>query len=272
MLDIKYNYLIGSSEPFPDDYDIDERIDPDTGGCRKLYDDIKEAFFSNERINRGNGIDTVENWEQQYPNKPLFYTIRINKGKDDEILLSSDYIGPSVYWARKSGIDDAQIKSYLEICRTIGGHMIWPRGREFAKKINTSRSGNKGVYDRIDWTLILLKIYFEDDNQTSFMNKANNLIPETFWNKSNFNDIFSEMFSAFEASKRWFVKFGTFKNFCIQFKLLGNFVDANLDVVMMANLFPILPNDYKGYINNICQAIKLRNAFFCVLEATNANL
>jgi hypothetical protein len=37
-------------------------------------------------------------------------------------------------------------------------------------------------------------------------------------------------------------------------------VDDNLNIVTMANLFPILPNDYKNYINNICQAIKLRNA------------
>lgn len=260
MLDIKYNYLTGSSEPFPDNYDIDKRIDPDTDGCKKLYDDIIEAFFSNERINRDNKIDTVENWEQQYGDSPAFYTIRINKDKEDQILLSSDYIGPSVYWAYDSGIDDAQIKSFLEISRTIGGHIVWPRGRELAKKINTSRAGNNGVYDRIDWTLVLLKIYYDDYNKVSFMDKANNLIPETFRNKSDFNDKFFEMFSAFESSKSWFEKFGTFKNFCVQFKFLGNFVDYNFNIVMMDNLFPILPSDYKHYINNICQAIKLRNA------------
>lgn len=49
MLNVDYNYLIGSSQPLPSDYNIDDRPDPDTDGCKKLYDDIIEAYFQNMR-------------------------------------------------------------------------------------------------------------------------------------------------------------------------------------------------------------------------------
>jgi hypothetical protein len=32
MLNVDYNYLIGSSQPLPSDYNIDDRPDPDTDG------------------------------------------------------------------------------------------------------------------------------------------------------------------------------------------------------------------------------------------------
>jgi hypothetical protein len=60
MLNVDYNYLIGSSQPLPSDYNIDDRPDPDTDGCKKLYDDIIEAYFQNMRTH------TVENVEQQF--------------------------------------------------------------------------------------------------------------------------------------------------------------------------------------------------------------
>lgn len=45
-MNIKYNYLIGNSyEKIPDDYLIDERIDPDTCGCEELYNDLLNAFL-----------------------------------------------------------------------------------------------------------------------------------------------------------------------------------------------------------------------------------
>ena len=46
MIDTKYNYLIGNSEGIPDDYDYKNRPDPDSDGCKKLYDDVIRIFFS----------------------------------------------------------------------------------------------------------------------------------------------------------------------------------------------------------------------------------
>lgn len=282
MLDVKYNYLIGSSDPLPSDYSIDYRPDPDTDGCKKLYDDIIEAYFQDMKEH------TIENVEQQfkaYPNndlenkwrnydklnnempisrnkgwQPPCYTIFIDKETHNQILLSSDYFGPSVYWAIESGIDNDQIRKFLDICRTIGGHIVWPRGSEIKNKINISRAGNSGVYDRPDWTLLLLKIYFEKRNEDSFLDEANSLIPEKFRGIENFDSKFKRLYSAFYDSNKWIDFIGSFDEFCKQFKLIGSFVDDDLNVIHFAELFPLLPKDYKEYINNTCQAIRLRNA------------
>lgn len=40
-----YNYLIGKAEKLDVSFNIDKRIDPDTCGCKELYDDFIEAFF-----------------------------------------------------------------------------------------------------------------------------------------------------------------------------------------------------------------------------------
>ena len=81
MIDIKYNYLIGKASELPQNFDIDSRIDPDTCGCKKLYDDIVEAYFGDIQLNIKNGIIKVENIEQRFSNKPPFYTIFINTDK-----------------------------------------------------------------------------------------------------------------------------------------------------------------------------------------------
>lgn len=39
-----FNYLLGSENEVPKDFDIDQRDDPDVG-CKKLYDDEIIAFF-----------------------------------------------------------------------------------------------------------------------------------------------------------------------------------------------------------------------------------
>lgn len=77
-----------------------------------------------------NGILNIENKKLIFRNQPT-YTLFVN---EDEFLLSSDYIGPSIYWARECGIEDSEIREFLKICRTIGGHIVWPRGTEIRKK------------------------------------------------------------------------------------------------------------------------------------------
>ena len=279
MLDVKYNYLIGSSQPLPSDYNIDDRSDPDTDGCKKLYDDMIEAYFHDMKDH------TIENVEQQFnanrninvemkwgnyddlnnaapvpknkDKQPPCYTIFIDRGTPNDFLLSADYFGPSIYWAVESGINDEQIREFLNVSRSIGGHIVWPRGSHIKNKINPSRAA---IYDRPDWTLLLLKIYFEDRDEKSFLDKANRLIPIEFRGKENFNSKFKRVYPAFCDSNKWIDFIGSFENFCIQFKLLGSFVDDNFNVIRLADLFPLLPKDYKDYIKNTCHAIKLRNA------------
>ena len=61
-----YNYLTGSYDELPLNYDINKREDPDQS-CKKLYDDVVNNFFGEDK--------EVKNLEQQYGNKPLFYTV-----------------------------------------------------------------------------------------------------------------------------------------------------------------------------------------------------
>lgn len=245
---IKYNYLIDDQVcKFPDNYCIDKRRDPDSDS-KRLYDDILTIFFSENK--------SAKNLEQKFYGKPKFYTIKIN----NDTLLSSDYIGPSVYWAREMGVKDKKIRDFLKQCRTIGGHIVWERGSDLGYKVNTSRAGNSGVYDRFDWTLLLLKIFLSDKehNQDDFIKKANELIPEEFRNTDNTNTKFINLFCAFNCSD-WLKEYN-FKMFCDDFKLCGSFVDNQYNIKETAPLFPFLPTDYEQYIDNVCEAINKRNS------------
>lgn len=247
-INIEYNYLIDDQIcMFPDNYCIDKRRDPDSDS-KRLYDDILTIFFSEN--------NSAKNLEQQFYGKPKFYTIKIN----NDTLLSSDYIGPSVYWARERGVSDDKIRDFLKQCRTIGGHIVWERGSDLKYKVNTSRSGSDGVYDRFDWTLLLLKIFLSDVKQdvNSFVGKANKYIPEKYRDTKNTNTKFKNLYFAFDCSK-W-LKICTFDEFCERFKLYGSFVDKQNNVIETAPLFPFLPTDYEQYIDNVCKAITKRNS------------
>ena len=260
MQDKGYNYLIGEVKELDSTFNIDKRIDPDTCGCKELYDDFIEAYFCDEKCNSKHGIESVTNIKQQFGNKPAFYTIVLN---DSDYLMSTDYIGPSVYWARYKKISDEVIIRFLSVCRTIGGHMAWPRGRDIIVKINGARAGEKGVYDRIDWTLALIKIYYETLNKgkEDFVMNALKIDAE---NKEKDNTAirrFERMYKAFCCSRTWFELFDSFPGFCRQFKLTdkNGFVNEDFKVNNMAPWYPFLPVNYGDYINKICDAVKVRN-------------
>lgn len=67
------------------------------------------------------------------------------------------------------------------------------------------------------------------------------------------------MYKAFYDSNKWIDLIGSFESFCIQFKLKGSFVDDDFNVIHLTDLFPLFPKDYKEYIKNTCEAIRLRN-------------
>lgn len=275
-MDTSFNYLIGKSEKLPKDYNYVYRPDPDTDGCKRLYDDIILIYFKE--------FGKVENKEQSFKyrddkkspslkelwqkyellnndkpkrksdlDKPPFYTI-IYK---DYYLLSSDYIGPSIYWAEKSGLEKSEIIEILDICRTIGGHIVWPRGKKRQlPTINQARGGKKSFYDRIDWTLFLVKFSY-----------ANNFDKETIIKKLDLEfDFDTDTVKRCEAlveviieDKNWFLEFETFEKFCKQFLLVNSFVNGNYEINWLAPRVPILPDDYRNFSNKNCGAIQLRN-------------
>ena len=72
---------------------------------------------------------------------------------------------------------------------------------------------------------------------------------------------FDRMYEAFLCSLKWFELFGSFPDFCEQYKLVGKngFVDENFEVRNLAPWYPFLPNDYSGYIAKVCDAVNTRN-------------
>ena len=281
-MDNKFNYLICDiCENFPEKHIIDKRNDPDSS-CKKLYDDLKSIFFSNALHNKKYNINKVENKEQKDKNNNNYYTLFINK---EEILLSSDYIGPSVYWAKEYGYVDSDINDWLKIARTIGGHIVFPRGfqegyyynyvcKKYIKgknnakyknkyiTINIAKGGASGFYDRADWVFELIKIYYSmilsEHSKEEFIEKCKGLLPKKNRDYIQFIERFETVYYAFENSKNYLQKFNSFEQFCDFFMLIGSFVDNDYNINKFAPLFPILPKEFGIYVQKNVSAIELR--------------
>ena len=248
--------MLRSEKQVPDDYDIDNRYDPDTEGCKELYDDEIEAFFD------GMTGYTVCNWQSynRYNRSP-FYTVKVTSEVTGEYyLFSSDYIGPSVYWASKKHAGDRKIREFLTVCRRLGGHILWPRGN--GNTINSARGGSGGFYDRIDWTLHLLQIFYFSETEDDYMKAAASLI-NNIQDRSDFiienGSRLKRLYLAFQTYKDELMIFTDFKGFCNRFRLVGSFVDSEYNVIDMAGLYPLLPNDYLKCIDKLCGAVAERN-------------
>lgn len=259
------NYLFDLYPDFPNDFNLHNRLDPDC--CSKeLYDDLRATFFSDEQ-NKIIHISNVENRQQHFGNSPAFYTMFVD---DNTYLLSSDYIGPSVYWAEKAGLSDNEIINYLRISRTLGGHVVFPRGEHsrvtyhfppnrfgnvYPITLNNARGGKKGYYDRFDLTLFALKQLFEDKEI------ANKLIKKAWLNYSDWFDLFKVNGNGF--------------NTFIDFFKLNDFVDKNYEVYDLttfnvetcnyalvendASWIPETPSGYRIYVAGVNHLIELRN-------------
>lgn len=133
---------------------------------------------------------------QKY-SKPLFYSFFIYKEKHSEkeyFILSSDYIGPSIEQARSIGkLEDFEIKNFLRISRTLGGHIVWPRGDNMKPTINQVKGGEiilnsgYGFYDRIDWTIFLLKIYYFIIEKSDMFTRKGEVIGIVFATRQHIN-------------------------------------------------------------------------------------
>ena len=322
--EVYYNYFEDVNPDYEDsDFLLKNRLDPDKVSAT-LYDALYKMFFYNYRVMCSYGIKKAIIIGQKFSDD-LFYTIFIN---DDEFLLSSDYIGTSINQAKAIGkYEDFEIKNFLRLSRTLGGHMLWSRNvsREDTNKrwvslyydygkykkkeyfeiiykslkeieefkidkekthclkngkwkenkltINTRRGGDAGVYDRFDWTLLLLKTYYswiksEECNKGSegldkFIAKAiesyRGLVSFDKEDLSVLKTRLGNIYFALDNSREWLLKFKTFKSFCDYFLLNGSFVDDKYEVIELTSFFPIKPVNYKEYVENNIRAINKRN-------------
>lgn len=200
--------------------------DPDALSL-KLYETLQAIW------GRVLGLEEIV-WDEHYG---CYYF----DNKSDGMQYSSDYIGPSATRAFQMGVDDLTVGTAIKECRTIGGHMIWPR---HTANINTSRG--KAACDRIDITLLEIKDFYESNfSEKAFLSQA--------------------IRNALVKDKEWFKKFRDFVGFCNNFLLVGSFVDENYQVVKLAGINPenaFIPESqekYRRFIQENIDAVKRRN-------------
>lgn len=133
---------------------------------------------------------------------------------DGVIRYSSDYIGPSRHWAKINEISDEDIGRSILLCRTIGGHMLWPVHK--VPTINTARGGKSSFFDRIDLTLYEIKRYYEGKTFCAFDGKR------SLWN----------VISSGNDERAFFSMFTDFKNFIDTF-YLNSFVNDKYEVISL---------------------------------------
>lgn len=270
MIDAKYNYLTCGFDKLAEDYNYKNRPDPDRFS-KKLYDDLIEVYFGDlpatNKIQqfkfRGEDVNEKDAAWVNYiclnkndpdcfvkdeAKQPPFFTIVWNNH-----LMSADYIGPSVYWADKCGCSKEVILNILNIARTIGGHIVWPRGK--GRTVNQARGGNKSLYDRIDWTLFVLRSYYECyGNKEATVRFIQQEYPQIK------PEQYKLVLDAIKRYSEWFNEFGRFPDFCDRFLLKGSFVNESYEIVWLAPACPMLPSDYNQYVQNCLDSISKRNS------------
>lgn len=228
--------------------------DPDACNIElyKTLTDVLDLMFNEE-------LEVFRN------NKECCIHIKIN---NREYILTSDYIGFSKNWVPHD-IEDEMVSEALKITRTIGGHVAWPIGVGYPT-INQAKGTGQGFYDRIDWTLRILSIYYkyinEDtrDKRYKFIYMDKEIIEIFSEGKEkeflNINFAVCQMIVACENAREWFEEFHEFKNFIDVFKLnmLCDIEGGEYVVKPIINWFPIKPSDYRLYINNMKKCIEDR--------------
>ena len=200
--------------------------DPDALSL-KLYETLKAIW------GRALGLEEIV-WDENYS---CYYF----NNKGDNMQYSSDYIGPSATRAFQLGIDDLTIGNAIKECRTIGGHMIWPR---HMANVNTARG--RAACDRIDITLLEIKDFYESN----------------FSEKSVLSQVIR---NALVRDREWFKKFRNFVGFCNTFLLVCSFVDAKYQVIELAEINPenaFIPETeekYRRFIQENINAVRRRN-------------
>ncbi len=269
--DVK-NYLFDLYPDFPKDFALSDRKDPESDS-RDLYLDFQTIFFnvSSGFFPNGNKYKVVELVTRHSGGRKWFeIKLQIFKGSKwiATFGLGTDYIGPSVNWAKTSllpkkyvfgisdlNMSDDEIINFLTISRTIGGHLAFPRwiresNKDFINSsINMERGGKGTYFDRFDLTLFSIKSWYERDST-------------------------EHLGEVIEENRLWFEQFGNFEIFINYFKL-NDFVNGNYEIydltsfdqakknyLILTNDKPWIPNDVEGYRKYVAGsnlAITLRN-------------
>ena len=200
--------------------------DPDYN-CDRLYNDANNMFFKGELVK-----DFDPNAKAQ---------IVLLQGK---YRLTTDYIGPSLTSMKRAGISDRDAWECTVKCRTVGGHLVWPR---LPHGINPSKaaSGKRGygISDRIDIALYELKCVLDKNFDFPTYNKT---LRNSILHEENMN---------------WF-NGKSFSQFCKDFYLFGSFVDEKSNgIIWFSDPIPQKLNVevMKCYMNNNLDAIEERN-------------
>lgn len=243
-------------------------------------------------------------WKNKYPkenavvNKPMeiYYNGKAFKifteidGKN--YRLGSDYIGFSKQWITKN-ISAKDVGKALSETRCFAGHMLWCKGFSkgwYEKKdggfgysdkfkpnfitINQAKGGAKGVFDRIDWTLKLLRVYYDvikmpdlyresnfnsNDNVKELVEYIELSEDEKKVKKCIYAESVRRIFYAFENSREWLLLFVNFPGF-IDYFALDDIVDKKNEfrVIKLSPWLPVLPVDYKRYMEDSVEFINKR--------------
>ena len=239
------NYLFSLYPNFPRDFLIQTRKDPDT--CNgELYSDLLTVFFGDKQL-KSLGLASVKKEKQKYQGR-FYYTLFVNKGN---YLLSSDYIGASIYWAIEAGLNKEEIVQFLKISRTLGGHIVFPRGNG-TPTINQARGGEKTYYDRFDLTLLALKKWYLGDADTR--------IGEAIERGKDWFNLFGRGIEGFHN----FIHFFHLEDFLFEDDKIIDLIDSDLDQGIRTELktekidIPKDKEGYKRYFRNSNQIVRNR--------------
>ena len=187
-----------------------KRKDPDQRS-KELYDDLCEIFFDDDSKEKLKITSVCNKYQNSSRN------LSIDEGKH---TLSSDYIGASINLAKKAVLNDDEILKHLRISRTIGGHILFPKGKNKDRDKNiklqtVNQARGFRYYDRFDLTLYAIKEWFVGNKDTKIAYAIEN---------------YHEWFELFFDNNR---KNG-FENFIEFFKLEG-FINEQNKIIDLIN-------------------------------------
>jgi hypothetical protein len=256
-MNISANYFEKTNPYFMNkNFSLSSRVDPDSL-CKDLYVDLADIYCKDKKLPNGNIIKTKE-IVLRLGDKGRYYELVVRIYDESKWIatvgLGSDYLGPSIYWAIKAGVSIENIKSFLKVTRSIGGHILWPRwikvgNNDFVRtSINNAKGGAKGFYDRIDLTLCDLKKWYEGKQQC----KLESVFDE--------NEFWFQLFKNFEC----FIKYFHLESFTNE----GKFSIRDLTSFSKGRFFALstsetlIPSDidgYNKYIDGSVEAITERS-------------